>query len=131
MTDRSARYVWARRSLGLLAIGCWTGVAALFGIAVVDGGSMEPALHHGDLALYRRGTVTIERGDIVLFDKQGWRGGVLHRVCEVRDDGSLVTRGDANPVRDRDPVANEHVRGVVVLVVPSGEPLRVIAEHVR
>jgi len=130
VTERTGRYVWVRRALGLAAMGCWAGVAALFGIAVVEGGSMEPALHHGDLAVYRRGSTAIERGDIVLFDKPGWPGGVLHRVCDVGGDGSVLTRGDANPVRDRDPVASEDVRGVVVLVVPSGEPLGTLADHV-
>ena len=44
----------------------------------------------------------------------------------VRDDGMLVTRGDANPVEDASPLAPADVEGVVRLVVPLvGRPLMV------
>jgi hypothetical protein len=81
---------------------------------------MEPALVAGDVVVYRRGGVLAGEGDIVLFDKAGWAGGVLHRVVSLEANGSLLTRGDANLVPDSEPVQRDAVRGVVVSVLPFG-----------
>lgn len=83
-------------------------------VAIVCGGSMEPALSSGDLCVVRRGG-SPRSGDVALFDHRG--GPVLHRVISARSDGSLLTRGDANAACDRDPVPKGAVRGKVVGVV--------------
>jgi signal peptidase I len=88
----------------------------------VAGLSMSPALQPGDLAVVRRG-LRPRDGSIVLVRAAG-HGAVLHRVVAVGQDGSLTTRGDANPVNDRDRVSNKEVSGVVVGVLPLGELLR-------
>jgi signal peptidase len=88
----------------------------------VNGGSMEPTLFAGDLAVVRRGA-SADAGDVVLFDTAR-HGRVIHRVERRLPDGSIVTRGDANPVADFDPVAPNQVRGRVVAVLPVGRVVR-------
>jgi signal peptidase I len=88
----------------------------------VAGKSMSPALQPGDLALVHR-DLRPRDGSIVLVRAAG-HGAVLHRVVVVGHDGSMTTRGDANPVNDRDRVSNDEVSGVVVRVLPLGELLR-------
>jgi signal peptidase I len=83
----------------------------------VKGGSMRPALRHGDVVLVRRDVMPAE-GEIALL-----RSGpafVLHRVRVVRGNGALVTRGDANPVDDFRETPRRDVRGEVVAVIPVG-----------
>ncbi len=85
---------------------------------VVAGGSMRPALSHGDLVLVARGG-RVERGDVVLLAPPGY-GRVLHRVVEVSPGGWVTTRGDANPIPDARPSRASEVEGRVVAVVPVG-----------
>lgn len=94
-----------------------TGLALLEPVAVV-GGSMAPALHHGDLALVRR-HVAAGSGDIALLRQPG-RSAVLHRVARVTEDHALVMRGDANPIDDFEAASPKEVAGVVVAHVPFG-----------
>jgi signal peptidase I len=101
------------------------GIAALalhwYGVVWVAGGSMVPALSHGDVVV-----VAKERaprvGDIALL-KPG-SSPVLHRVTRVDSNGSVWTRGDANPVADLNPSPAESVRGRVVMVLPFGIALQ-------
>jgi signal peptidase len=92
----------------------------------VGGGSMAPALTQGDLAVVRRGAAGVREGDVVLVAKAGWPAGVLHRVAAINADGTLVLRGDSNPIADRDPAGPASVLGVVTLVVPTGRVLAAV-----
>jgi signal peptidase len=87
----------------------------------VAGGSMQPALRPGDLAVVRRGSEP-EEGDIALI-RDAAEAQYLHRIEQVRADGALVTRGDANPVADSEPVPPAAVVGTVRAVVPVGSLL--------
>lgn len=87
----------------------------------VAGGSMSPALHHGDLAIVRR-RASVTPGDIALL-RQAGHTAVLHRVTRREKDGSLVTRGDANPIDDFETAAPAEVAGVVVSVLPFGDAI--------
>ena len=62
----------------------------------------------------------VGEGDIVVFPRTGWPGGVAHRVSRVEPGDLLETKGDANPVADRDPVPIGALAGRVVARVPSG-----------
>jgi len=65
---------------------------------ILDGTSMEPSLHAGDLAVVRR-QESVEKGDVVLYDHPNLRAQVLHRV--VRDGGGrYVLKGDNNDFLD-------------------------------
>ena len=117
--------------LGATAGVLWVVVALTHGAAIVSGGSMEPALHGGDIVVYRRSAEGVGVGDLVVFSRPEWSGGVVHRVVAISADGSLVTRGDANPTRDRDPVTRDRVKGIAVAVVPSGKAAALVAEAAR
>lgn len=118
---------WVRRAaeffaaLAIVAALGW-GASANWVPVRVGGMSMSPALVAGDLALVRRdGRVT--PGAIVLAREIG-RAAVLHRVRLVNRDGSLATRGDANPVDDIEPVSPAAVDGTVEAVIPVGRFLQ-------
>ncbi len=66
--------------------------------AVVEGASMEPGLHRGDLVLVRGGHEP-RVGDVVLYRDPVLGVRVLHRVIRV-EDGKLVIQGDANDFVD-------------------------------
>ncbi len=74
---------------------------------VVAGGSMEPAIPFGSLAVMESlGTGAPTAGDIVMYRDPSRSGEVVtHRIESVSPDGrTLITRGDANPSADLDPV---------------------------
>jgi signal peptidase I len=86
----------------------WTPVA-------ITSGSMAPLIRAGDVVVLQPGgeltpgaVVTVPRGD----------GRVTHRLVSQRDDGTWVTRGDANAAADRERVHADGVLGVGRLVVP-------------
>lgn len=105
----------------LVAVLCY-GALRAFEPVRVSGGSMQPALYAGDLALVARAG-GVDAGDIALLKPSG-RGPVLHRVTRVLPDGSVVTRGDANASMDVLPTSEQQVTGRVVAVVPVGRWLK-------
>jgi len=107
-------------ALLLVALG-WT-----HGVLYVEGGSMEPVLHAGDLIVYRRTGAVLAEGDLVVFEHRGSL--VVHRVAGVLRDGALRTRGDANDAVDAEPVSASAVRGEVVLTVPAGGMMASLAD---
>jgi hypothetical protein len=59
-------------------------------------------------------------GQVVHYDRPGLAGSsVVHRIVEVREDGVLVTRGDANAANDSTALLPSAVHGQVRLVVPA------------
>jgi len=116
----TAGYAKIRRLCACVLLLTIVATGLIFGATVVRGGSMYPTLVPGDVAIYRRTEATARIGDIVLYAKAGWPGGIVHRVVDLPGDGRMRTRGDANLVADRDSVAPSDVRGVVVAVVPIG-----------
>ncbi|HEY3317324.1 MAG TPA: S24/S26 family peptidase [Coriobacteriia bacterium] len=104
--------------LDVVAIGALAVAASAFGVSVVSGGSMEPALARGDLVLYRKGPGQVGSGRMVLLGTP--RGEYVHRVVVRTARETILTRGDANPIADREETSVAAVRGTVVAVVPSG-----------
>jgi len=121
----------ARALLGVTAGVLWLVVALTHGVAIVGGGSMRPVLHSGDIVVYRRGAQGVAVGDLVVFTHPEWSGGVVHRVVSIARDGSLVTRGDANATEDSDPVSRDRVKGIAVVVVPSGKAVALATQAAR
>ena len=66
--------------------------------AVVEGASMEPGLHRGDLVLVRGGHEP-GVGEVVLYRDPALGVRVLHRVTRI-ENGRLVLQGDANDFVD-------------------------------
>lgn len=82
-------------------------------------GSMEPALHTGDLAVIDTTRKSPEPGDIIQYSHDGVS--VVHRVAEVLQDEDgvrYITRGDNNPSADAKPVAPEDIEGTLCGRIP-------------
>jgi signal peptidase I len=67
-------------------------------LVAVRGGSMAPTIEPGDLIVITRPPTRVEPGMILTLEVDG--AVVTHRVVQVQADGSFVTKGDANDVRD-------------------------------
>jgi signal peptidase len=131
-TDAAGRAVrltlWGARTVALAAAAALGGLAvgpAAFGLVptVVTTGSMTPAVRPGDVVVTAplraadAGSVPI--GAIVLAEDPAKPGTLLlHRVVGRNPDGTLVTRGDANPVEDNAPMPPGNLRGVARFTVP-------------
>ncbi len=73
------------------------------GMAIVEGRSMEPLFHTGDVVfLEKKGPGEIAVGDIVVYVTPDGRY-IIHRVIDVYESGGTmcyVVKGDNNPVPD-------------------------------
>jgi signal peptidase I len=109
---------------------------------VVISGSMEPAIHVGDVVvtspLHASDAATLPMGSIVMAaDPTRPGGSLMHRVIARNDDGSLKTKGDANLLADSTPMPAANLRGVARYRIPAigvpilrlhnGDPLPAIA----
>lgn len=94
-------------------------LAGLQSHAVVSG-SMQPQIMSGDVVLTQPlESRAVQPGQVVLFTDPGRSGSLLlHRLVTFRDNGDLVTRGDANQSADSSPVPPSDVRGLARLRVP-------------
>ena len=104
-------------AIGLLS---WACAPSLLGwhTTVVSSGSMSPDLMPGDVISYRPGVDPLA-GQVVLFQDPGQPEQLVsHRVQRVLPDGSLITRGDANPTPDSTPVPRPNYLGTARLRVP-------------
>ncbi|RVW05625.1 signal peptidase I [Rhodococcus xishaensis] len=87
-------------------------------------GSMVPTYPPGTLIVVKpEDPVALEAGDVITFQKESGNPEVVtHRIVMVRQNSqgerTFVTQGDANPVRDTNPVVPEQVRGKVWYSVP-------------
>ena len=103
----------------LLAAAVW--LPGLFHMKayVVKSSSMEPAIMPGSViyvSQYRE-EETISPGDIVSF--QTGDAKVTHRVVAVdTEQGSVITKGDANKTRDSQPVTFDAIEGKVRFHIP-------------
>ena len=81
-------------------------------------GSMEPTLLTGEYIVVQKTDVsTLAKGDIITFYSEDsvtkdWL--ITHRIIDIAEDGSFITKGDANPVEDSVPVKPEKVLGKYV-----------------
>ena len=137
MTKRPIKKCGIMRVIGLMVIGMLIGGiiyhanASLLGrnpmpmpfgtgIAAVTSGSMEPALHKGDLIIVRRARA-YKVGDIAVYISGSSL--VVHRITGMKD-GQWILKGDANNTADP-LVAQSKVKGKVVFHIPlAGEILR-------
>ena len=78
-------------------------------------GSMEPSIHVGDYILVEKtDTNSLSEGDIISFySEQSDISGMLvtHRIVSRNEDGSYITKGDANSVSDTVSVPQENIVG--------------------
>lgn len=83
-----------------------------YGRAIVVTGSMEPAIHPGDMVILRAQD-DYETGDIVTYRANSY---ITHRVIEKTENG-YITQGDANNTPD-DEILKSRIVGQVVLAIP-------------
>jgi signal peptidase len=88
---------------------------------------MEPTLRPGDVLVYRRRAGTPRPGDVVVVKRPEWVRPVVHRVVAEGREGGFVTRGDANPIPDREEVRASDVRGRALVTLPVGGVVRGLA----
>ena len=107
----------------VVALAAFSVVGPAFGwhVNVVLSGSMEPAVHTGDVIITRPvapGQVAV--GEIILFRPARGESFVAHRVVAVTRDPDLqfVTKGDANNGSDPSPVLPAQLAGVLFLEIP-------------
>lgn len=84
----------------------------------VGSGSMEPTLPtHSRIIIHEQSAYKV--GDIITFHTDG-NEVVTHRLVKYANDGSLVTKGDANPTPDAwdNPVTKSDVMGKVIFMTP-------------
>jgi signal peptidase len=91
-------------------------------VLVVGGGSMEPAIHLGSLAVDQPvGADSLAVGDVVSMKVGPQQSVFTHRITRVvpREDGLWIeTKGDANATIDPSIVPASAVIGRVALVIP-------------
>lgn len=84
-------------------------------------GSMAPKYKTGDYVLVRdTDPTTLAVGEIIAFvsDAPDTVGEVIvHRIVEIKDDGEIITRGDANPIDDKTATDASRVIGRVVMKI--------------
>ena len=84
---------------------------------ILDGASMEPKLHAGDLALVRA-EGSVGKGDVVLYEHPGLRAHVLHRI--VRETGGrFVLKGDNNDFLDSVHPTPDEIEGKLWVTLPG------------
>ena len=86
---------------------------------VVESGSMAPRIHVGDVVLAAPVAQASDLvGRVTIFDDPAKPGTTkTHRIVTVNPDGTMVSKGDANPTADSTPVHFSDVRGIGRLLV--------------
>lgn len=83
-------------------------------MASITSGSMWPELKKGDLILIKgiNSKEDINIGDVIVYSNI--KGFTIHRVIEMNED-SLITKGDANNVKDS-PIKYEEIIGKALTI---------------
>jgi signal peptidase I len=89
--------------------------------ATIRSESMAPELRTGDIVLIvPTASRQLRVGDVVRFaDPQRPDRHILHRVLTIMPDGTVLTKGDANPGADSTPLSPEQIHGVARLHIPT------------
>lgn len=84
-------------------------------------GSMSPAIEAGDIILTKAVDFKdLKEGDIITF-RVGYRTLITHRIVRVNNNGSFVTKGDANNTEDIDlKIDKTNIIGKYFFKIPKG-----------
>lgn len=95
-------------------------IPGLFGIGVyeVATGSMSPGIPPGSI-VYTYSSSQLDEGDVIAYNYGDTV--ILHRVLDIRSDGDIITKGDANPEPDPEPVGRLDIIGTAVFVIPGSD----------
>ncbi len=125
---------WARTAaatwlLFVASLAAWSLAPLLVGWrpVVIVTGSMQPNVHPGDVVLVDPGVARVQPGQVALLrDPEMPTGSKVHRVLRIADDGTMTTKGDANPTPDTRPASRSDVVGVARLLVPGAGRLALL-----
>ncbi|MGD2101596.1 MAG: signal peptidase I [Acidimicrobiia bacterium] len=110
---------WGFSALVMLALLVVAPLAAGSEWRTVQTGSMEPLISPGDVVLVSPLRSHPEIGDIVAFpDPLKGDRDILHRVVGFAEDGSILTKGDANDTNDPWQLDPSLVLGESTLTIP-------------
>ena len=89
--------------------------------AVVLSGSMEPTVETGSVAFINTKDRNVGIGDVVQYRivQDNGEMKVLHRIIDIRDDGTFVTKGDNNDTEDMNPVGIDQINGKYLMRIPG------------
>jgi signal peptidase len=106
----------------LLGLALWAAAPAAIGWTptTVMTGSMEPRLSPGDVVVSRPVPAEqVRAGRVLLADDPDQAGHLrMHRYVQNGPDGTIITKGDANPRMDSTPIDRSAVHGVGYLRIP-------------
>ena len=90
-------------------------------MASITSGSMWPALKTGDLVFIQgiKSKNDVKMGDIIVYHNQ--KGFTIHRIIKL-NEGTVVTKGDANNINDT-PITYEEIVGKALMYKNS--PIRI------
>ncbi|MGN0355497.1 MAG: signal peptidase I [Muricoprocola sp.] len=92
-----------------------------FHVEIITSGSMEPSIHTGSV-IYVREEADIdmlEVGTVITYVLNDSQTKVTHRILSIdRENGVVITKGDANEIPDAHAVSGEQIEGVVCGTVP-------------
>ncbi len=100
----SGRGVYAKIAVVILlvAVTIWAIASGVRGLAIVEGRSMEPLFHTGDIVILEKPDPSkIRVGTIIVYRDAGRY--IIHRVIKIYKYGDTicyVVKGDNNPVPD-------------------------------
>ena len=128
---RVLRLTVARASLAMVvSLVIWSLLPLLAGWTphVIMSGSMEPRIHVGDIVVTR--TVpgaNVTKGQVITVkDPDHPAKTRTHRVLRRAADGTIVTKGDANPQADSSHISNDERAGCRRRPGPLGRPTGVL-----
>ncbi len=93
-----------------------------FSSFVVTGGSMEPSIHRGAMAIGKRvSPESLAVGDVVVFNTRTGSTPTIHRIVAIEAaDGAwrITMKGDANDFADPQPLVVQQEGSKIVYSVP-------------
>jgi len=102
------------------AIAIFMVVPEIFGLHpyIVLSGSMEPKVPVGSVVYVRKIKENPKINDIVAFQLENGEE-VLHRIIEQKEDGTYITKGDANNTIDGVKLKKDNITGIYAMHIPQ------------
>ena len=89
----------------------------LYGIYKIESSSMEDTIEMGGYVVVDYNSKDYQVGDIISYHKDN--NVYTHRIVTINDDGSYITKGDANSMPNIDPVYYYEIVGEVIEIYPA------------
>ena len=100
------------------------GYKGIFGYRYLDilTSSMRPTMPEGTLVVIKETKASdLKVGDIITYLPSKATDYVTHRIKSINDNGTFITKGDANNTVDISPVSEKQIAGKVVFKIPASE----------